>query len=179
MTGEESEFRRALAETAEAAGIPVPDGVVPEEESQPSTELVVLPTGQIINLDDPVSCAEALAACREIEQHVRSVKEACVNALAEEAKRRGENVYELPGGQRVAVKRNYDVEWDHVGLEADLRAAGMPEDRIREIIEEEVSYKVKAVEANKAAKANPEYAEAIARARSEVDKRPSISLPRG
>ena len=171
-------FREALARTAEAEGIDVPAELVPVVEEVTSTELV-LPTGQIINLDDPASCAEALIVVREIESHMKEVKAAIVDRLAEEAKRRGENVFELPDGQRVAVKRNYDVEWDHVGLEADLRAAGMPEERIREIIPEEVSYSVKAVEANKAAKANPEYAKAVASARSEVDKRPSISLPRG
>lgn len=171
-------FRVALAKTAEAEGIEVPAELAVVEEETTSTELV-LPTGQIINLDDPASCAEALTVVREIESHMKEVKAAIVDRLAEEAKRRGENVFELPDGQRVAVKRNYDVEWDHVGLEADLRAAGMPEERIREIIQEEVSYSVKAVEANKAAKANPEYAKAVASARSEVDKRPTISLPRG
>jgi hypothetical protein len=176
-------FRETLAKTAEAEGLEVPDGIVVEghrvlDEEQPSVELI-LPTGELVDLSDPASCAKALIAVREIESHARSIKAAIVDALAEEAKRSGDNVILLPGGDRVVVKRNYDIAWDAEALAEDLREAGMSEERISEIVVEEVSYTVKAVEANKAAKANPEYAKAVASARSEVDKRPTISLPRG
>lgn len=144
-----------------------------------SQALIVLPTGELVDLSDPSSCAKALAAVREIESQVREVKGAIVDSLTEEAKRRGENTIELEDGTRIQVKRNYEVEWDTEMLEQDLLAAGMPEQRIREIVVETVSYTVKAVEANKVAKANPAYAEAIGRARSETERRPTISIPRG
>lgn len=140
---------------------------------------IVLPTGELVDLTDPASCAKALAAVREIESHLKEVRGAIIEAFVEEAKRRGENVIELPDGSRVAVKRNYDIHWDAQKLEDELRAAGMPEERIREIVVEEVTYSVKATEANKAAKANPDYALAVGAARSEVEKRATISLPRG
>jgi hypothetical protein len=143
-----------------------------------STELI-LPTGELVDLSDPASCAHALAAIREMEQHLKEVKGAIVDVFAAERERRGVDEIELPDGTAVKVKRNYEIAWDAEQLEEDLRAAGMPEDRIREIVVEEVSHTVKAVEANKSAKRNAEYAAAIARARTEVEKRPTISLPRG
>ena len=139
---------------------------------------LTLPTGEIVDLADADSCAKALAAVREIEAHVREVKGAIIEALSEEAKRRGENVIELSDGSRVQVKRNYEISWDTEKLENDLMALGMPEERIREIVVQEVTYSVKAVEANKAAKANPEYAKVIESARSETERRPTISIPR-
>lgn len=143
-----------------------------------STELV-LPTGELVDLSNPTSCAHALVAIREMESMLKEVKGAIVDAFAEERRIRGVDEIELEDGTFVKVKRNYDVVWDHVQLEKDLREAGMPEERIREIIVEEVSWTVKTVEANKSAKRNADYAKAIASARSEVDKRPTISLPRG
>lgn len=139
----------------------------------------ILPSGEIVDLSSPDSCAQALARIREMESQLREVKGAIVDRFAEERQLRGVDEIELEDGTVVKVKRNYEIEWDAQQLEAELRAAGMPEDRIREIIVEEVSWTVKAVEANKAAKRNVDYAAAIARARSEVEKRPTISLPRG
>lgn len=169
-------FREALALTAEAEGIEV-EGHRVEIEPAPSLE-ITLPTGELVDLSNPTSCAKALIAVREIEAHVKSVKGAIRDALAEEAKRRGESTIPLEDGTVVAVKRNYDITWDAEQLEEDLREAGMPEERISEIVIETVVRSVKAVEANKAAKMNPAYAEAVARARGEVEKPPTISLPR-
>ena len=116
---------------------------------------------------------------REQEQHLREIKSWITDVFAEEALRRGENVVPLSDGSSVTVKKNYETVWDAEQLEEDLRAAGMPEDRIAQIIVQEVTHTVKAVEANKAKKANPAYAEAIERARSQTEKKPTISLPRG
>jgi hypothetical protein len=55
----------------------------------------------------------------------------------------------------------------------------MTEERIREIVVEEVSYTVKAVEANRAASVNPAYAQAVAEARKEIPQRPSVTVERG
>ena len=55
----------------------------------------------------------------------------------------------------------------------------MSEERIREIVVEEVSYRVAAAEAKKAASVNAAYAEAVAGARKEVPKRPSVTVERG
>lgn len=144
----------------------------------PSTALV-LPTGELVDLSDPASCAHALAAIREMESMLREVKGAIVDVFVEERRVRGVDEIELPNGDVVKVTRKYKIQWDADQLEEDLRAAGMPEERIREVIVEEVTHTVKTVEANKAAKRNADYAQAISRARTEIEERPTISLPRG
>lgn len=157
---------------------PFVDGHVVEVEATPSTELV-LPTGELVALDDPASCAHALARVREMESFLKEAKGAITQALVEEAERRGNNTIECADGSRIQVKRSYDLGWDTEKLEQDLLALGMPEERIREIIVPKVEYVVKAVEANKAAKANPQYAEVIESAKTKTERRPTISLPRG
>lgn len=149
------------------------------ESGDVTSKEIVLPTGELVNLDDPASCAIALARANELMSFLFEVKGAVTQAFVEHAKRLGQNDVPLGDGTSVKVQHNYDLQWDHHALEESLRAAGMPEERISEIIVEEVSYKVKAIEANKAAKANPDYAEAVEAARTKVEKKPTISLPRG
>jgi hypothetical protein len=154
------------------------EGHVVEVEARPSTDLV-LPTGELVMLDDPISCALALTRVREMESFLKEAKGAITQALVEEAERRGNNTIECSDGTQIQVKRSYDLEWDTEKLEQELMALGMPEERIREIIVPKVEYVVKAVEANKAAKANPEYAKVIESAKTKTERRPTISLPRG
>ncbi|HSE45685.1 MAG TPA: hypothetical protein VLA89_10210 [Gemmatimonadales bacterium] len=149
-----------------------------EIEARPAMELV-LPSGELVDLSSPDSRAYALNRIREMESQLKEVKGAIVDAFAEDRERLGVDEIELEDGSVVKVTRRYDIVWDHQQLEDDLRAAGMPEERIREIIVEEVTWTVKATEANKAAKRNADYAKAVKRAREEVEKRPTISLPRG
>ena len=143
-----------------------------------ASQEIVLPTGEIVNLADPASCAIALARANELMSLMAEIKGSVIEAFVEHAKRLGRNDIPLGDGTSVKVTKTYDLQWDHHALEEALRAAGMPEERIGEIIVEEVSYKVKAIEANKAATANPEYAAAVEAARTKVEKRPTISLPR-
>lgn len=167
-------FREALVKTAESEGIEVEGHLVESLAKE-----IVLPTGELVNLNDPESCALALARVNEVLSFLSEVKGAIIESFIEHSKKLGSSEIPLGDGTSVKVTKTYDLQWDHHALEADLRAAGMPEERISEIVVEEISYKVKAIEANKAAKANPEYEKIIEAARTKVEKRPTISLPRG
>lgn len=145
---------------------------------QPSTELI-LPTGEAIDTTTPEGLAYALARVREIDAFAREAKGRLTDMISELARQGGDNTIRLADGSEVKVTRKYEPTWDIEGLEEALLEAGMPETRISEIIETTVVRTVKAVEANKAAKANPEYAEIISAHREDVEKRPTISLPRG
>lgn len=148
------------------------------QELEPRQE-VVLPTGELVDISDPLSCALALPKVRDLISQLYELKGAIDAALAEEALRQGENTFALSDGTRVQVRKNYDTTWDVEQLEDDLRKAGMPEERISQVVVEVVTHTVAAKEANKAAKANPAYAEAIENARSKVEKRPTISVSKG
>lgn len=148
--------------------------------AETGTELVVLPTtGEIISLDDPAACCQALEDIRDLEHRLKTLKTMLTEAVAAESARVGSKTLTLPGGLTATVRSGEKVVWDAQALEADLRALGMPEERIREIVVEEVSYTVQAVEAKRAASANPDYAAAVEAARSTLEGRPSVSIKRG
>jgi hypothetical protein len=146
--------------------------------TQQSAELV-FPTGEVVDTSTPEGLAYALARVREIDAFAREAKGRLTDMISELARQGGDNVIRLEGGLEIKVQRKYEPAWDIEGLEEALLEAGMSEKRISEIIETTVVRTVKAVEANKAAKANPEYAEIIAAHRTDEEKRPTISLPRG
>lgn len=147
--------------------------------SEHSTELVPLPDGQLVNLADPTAVAVAIDDLRNLEARVKEAKSVLVDAIHAYVGDAGKGkTVDLPGGVRVVVKNDKKVLWDAQRLEEELRAAGMSEERIREIVVEEVSWKVAAAEANKAARVNPRYAQAVADARKEIPQRPSIEVKR-
>jgi hypothetical protein len=63
-------------------------------------------------------------------------------------------------------------------LEQKLREAGMPEERISEIVTQTVSYRADAAEAKKAARTNEAYAEALKAASTTAQLNPSVSIRR-
>lgn len=146
--------------------------------SEPSQELAVPGTGEIVDLTDAPACAVALDAIRDFESHIREAKAALTRAIVEEATRQGVRSIELPNGARAEISPAVEVVYDALALAEGLREAGMPEERINELIEETVSYKVKAVEVKKAASANPEYAKVVEDARSEQPKAQYITIRR-
>lgn len=146
---------------------------------EPGTDLVVLPTGEIISLEDTSACAVALDELRQLEERVKRAKETLSAAIEAAKTRAGKgNTLHLPGGVVAVVQSGKKILWDAQQLEEDLREAGMDEERISEIIQEEVSYTVKAAEAKKAATANPEYAKAVTAARREIEGKPYVSVQR-
>lgn len=140
---------------------------------------VALPDGTLVDLRDPAQCAWALLYVRDLESKLKDFKGNFTDALKAESERVGSKTLYLEDGQKVEIKGGSETLWDAQQLEADLRAAGMDEKRIREIVIEEITYTVSAREAGKAARANKVYAEAVERARTVTEKRPSISINRG
>lgn len=142
-------------------------------------EALVLPhSGQVLDLSNAPHCVQALEELRALEMKIKEVKRVLSDAIAAESRRLGSKTIALPGGLKAEVRGGRRVLWDIGKLEGGLRRAGMPEDRIREIIREEVSYSVLAREATRAATANPEYAEIIEAAKTVVDEQPTISVSR-
>ena len=145
--------------------------------TEPGTELI-LPSGEIVALADTAACAVALDELRALEHRIKDLKTALTEAVASESARQGTKTLSLPGGVTVIIRDGEKVMWDAQRLEADLREAGMPEERIRQIVVEEISYTVQAREAKRAAAANPDYAHAVAAARSTLEGRPSVTVKR-
>lgn len=143
-----------------------------------SEELVVPGVGEVVDLSDEVACVQALVAVRDFESQLREAKAALTQAITERARLLGTQSFELPDGRKVALKGGPETAYDAQEIEAGLRALGMPEERIREIVIEEVSYKVSAREAKRAAAANEEYEAVINNAKDTIEKPHYVTVTR-
>lgn len=164
----------------------VPEQVTPAEVGLHASDLMVLEerqiavpgTGELVSTADPMACARALADVREYEGHINEVKGALQDVVIEHGLTRGLHTLRMPDGRRAVITPDHEWQWDAEGLERDLRLAGMPEDRLREIVRETVSYSVVAGEAKRAAAAKPEYAAAVEANRTRVAKKRYVSVKR-
>lgn len=143
-----------------------------------STEVVVPGTGEIVNLDDPLAVARTLDAVRGLERELRSFKGTLTEAIVHASQIAGTKTLHLEGGITAVVKGGDTTVYDAEEIEAALREAGMPEDRIAAVVKVTVSRSVVAVEAKRAAGANPAYAEIIERHSRLEEKPPSITVSR-
>lgn len=148
-------------------------------DPEPGTELILPHSGELVSLTDTAAVCRALDELRDLEIRVRELKAMLTDAVVDESRRQGSKTLHLPGNLHAEVKGGEKVLWDAQQLESDLRDLGMPEERIREIVVEEVSYTVAAAKAKQAARANEDYAAAVESARTVVEVRPSVSVKRG
>lgn len=136
-----------------------------------SEELAIPGTGQVVSLDNEVECAQALSAVRAFESQIREAKNILTSAIVERSQVLGTKTIHLPDGTKAEIRGGPESTYDHMEIEENLRALGMPENRIREIIVEEISYKVSVREAKRAAGANESYASVIENAK-QVNEKP-------
>lgn len=144
----------------------------------PHEEIVVPGVGELVNLSDYQSCATALDGIRDLESKLREIKGLLSSAIQAEATRQGTKTLELADGRKAVLSGGKEVEYDAELLASELEIAGMPEDRIAQIVVPTVSYKVSAVKAKQAAAANPIYADIIESCRREVETPVRVSLRR-
>lgn len=144
-------------------------------EHVPGMELVVPGIGELVALDDPKQVSLALDAVRDLEWKLRAVKTELTRALVHASEVAGSKTLHLEG-VKVTIKSGFETVYDAEQIEIGLREAGMPEDRIRQIVKETVSYKVDANQAKQAAGANPAYAAVIDAHKETREIAPSASI---
>lgn len=147
-------------------------------EQRPGHEIVLPGTGQVVNLEDEVGASLALDALRGFESQIAEAKRTLVEAIAQRSAVLGSKSIRLPDGRTAQVSGGKETIYDSERIERELREAGCPEERIREIVEETVTYRVRAVEAKRAAAANPEYRRIIEDAQREIEKPFTVTLRR-
>jgi len=139
-------------------------------------EVYLIPAvGTVVTLQNASEVARALSDVRDLESQLRDAKRVLTDALVEESRRRGSKTLEL-GRMSAESRGGVDDAAATEKLEQGLLSLGCPDDLLREIVKEEVSYKVDARRASRAATANPEYAAVIKAARTEIEKPHTIVL---
>jgi hypothetical protein len=111
----------------------------------------------------------ALSKIAEMEARIRTLKSAITEYVQEETKRLGTKTLNVPGG-KVVLEGGPEKQVEGHELAQLLADAGMPQERIKEVVHEEVTYKVDRRVLNQMAASNPDYKAAADLVTSEVEK---------
>jgi hypothetical protein len=156
--------------------------------SEPSTDIEIrehetltLPaTGHLVNLHEPREVGVAIQDIQGLERALaeakRTLKSAMVRYWSDSGLRK---TFTIGGGRQAVISGGPRKVYDATAIRDELLAAGMPEERVGQIVVEEISYTVKAVEAKAAAAANEEYAAIITRNTTEYEAPYDVAIRRG
>jgi hypothetical protein len=122
----------------------------------------------------PENAAAIIVAVKSTRRLLTQAVEMATEILVEEARRQGTRTLHV-GGEKIELGPDYEIEWDVTKL-AELKDAGLSEDRYRELVVEVVSFKVNAAVAKQVAGVDPEYARIVEEARRRVPKRVYASV---
>jgi hypothetical protein len=148
---------------------------VSEFESD-STAIVLPASGVLVNLESEKEVAIAFRDLRELKTAISQAERRLKEALLERSHVLATKTFHIEGVGKVELRGSERVEYDAKEVEDGLRALGCPEEVIREIVVETVTYKVDGNRARRAAAANPEYARVIENARTVVETLPSVLI---
>jgi hypothetical protein len=142
-----------------------------------STSLVIHATGEVIDTTSPDDVAQALRRVRDLRASLLDADRELTAWMVEHSKVLATKTMHL-GAATVTVKPDSVTLYDADAIEQGLLDAGMPAGRVQEIVKEEVTVvkKVMAVEAKKAARMNPVYAQVIGQHSTVVAKTPTVTV---
>lgn len=127
-------------------------------------------TGEVVDRNDVDQLAALLEQLRAHQRRVRSFTNEVQEMIVELARVAGTKTIHLQGGRKAVVAGGPEVEWDVPTLMEGLLEAGLPQERLNELVTIEQTYKVNANVAKSIAGSNPDYARVIDEAKSTVDK---------
>ena len=125
-------------------------------------------TGQIIDLREPAEVANALSDVREAKRQLDAIRQLLEDVLRLESSRQGTKTLHLEDGLTAVVSGGNRPEYDLPVLADMLRDAGLPEDRLEQLIVATISYRLDQSVARQLRSANPAYAAALDACRRDV-----------
>lgn len=152
--------------------------VVGDPVEEPGTEIAIMPlTGVMVNLESEREIAIAYKDLRELKDKVLEAERLLKEALRYRSEALGTKTFHIEGVGKVELRGGTRVDWpDPQALEEELREVGCPEDVIREIVVEQITWKVDGNRARRAAGANPVYAEVIEKHKRVTEPLPSVHM---
>lgn len=134
-------------------------------------------SGVLVNLRDEREIAIAYRDLKKLKEQVAEAERILREAMRERSEVLATKTFHIDGVGKVELKGSTRVDFpDPHALEEDLRGVGCPEDVIREIVVETVTWKVDGNRARRAAGANPAYAEVIERHKRTIEPLPSVLI---
>ena len=143
--------------------------------TEPSMELVLPTTGEVLSRDDPSGCARAYYEIRELETKLKLLRAALAEVIMEESIRQGSKTLHFEQGMTAKISTPMEIQWDHEILN-ELLEAGLPPDRFEALIKVDVQYKIDGSIIRELEGANPVYAGIIDRARTRFPRTASVSV---
>jgi hypothetical protein len=140
-------------------------------------EIVIPWTGEIVDLAKPAQVARALGTVRALKRDLDQARAALEDVLRAESERQGTRTLHLDGLTAV-VSGGEKVEYDEQQLVDELRAAGLPEERLADLVVETVTYRVDQRVARSVAASNPKYAAVLDRCRRVVPAAWRVAIKR-
>jgi hypothetical protein len=152
--------------------------MVTEQDPGTGTSVALMPaTGVVVNLEDEREIAIAYRDLRKLKDQVLETERVLREAMRYRSEVLATKTFHIEGVGKVELRGSTRVDWpDPQALEEDLRGVGCPEDVIREIVVETVSWKVDGNRARRAAGANPAYAEVIEKHKRTIEPLPSVLI---
>ena len=117
----------------------------------------------------PENAFHVLTQIAEAEAKLRTLKAAITDYVRDESERLGTKTINVPGGKLV-LEGGPEQQVEGHELRQLLAEAGMPEERIAEVVTEEVTYKVNRRILNQMTASNGDYKAAAELVTSEVEK---------
>lgn len=143
------------------------------------SEALALPgTGVVVDLGNATEVARAYDDLAMLQKKMYEAQRVLAKAFAEQTATLGSKTIDIGRGLKARLSGGPEKHYDAEAIRDELREAGMPEERISQIVQETISYKVKAIEANRAARANPAYASIVERNTTEVERSYRITVGR-
>lgn len=123
--------------------------------------------------------ADVLDALRRLDAEIASLKRLLQGEVGARGEHLGKKSLRLGDGRMLVISGGKETTVDPVKLAAALRRAGMPDERVDEIVTTTVTQKVNLVLAKQAAAANEKYARALKRCSTTREKATSVSIEKG
>ena len=147
------------------------------EVIEPGSALVLPASGVLVNLEDEREIAIAYRDLRELKDKVLEAERILREAMRYRSEVLATKTFHIEGVGKVELRGSTRIDWpDPQALENDLREVGCPEDVIREIVVEQVTWKVDGNRARRAAGANPAYAAVIEKHKRVTEPLPSVHI---
>lgn len=150
---------------------------IDQAENDPGSALVLPASGVVVNLESEREIALAYRDLTKLKNKVLEAERILREALRYRSEVLATKTFHIEGVGKVELRGGTRVDYpDPLALEEELREAGCPEEVIREIVVEQVTWKVDGTRARRAAGANPVYAEIIEKHKRTTEPLPSVHM---
>jgi hypothetical protein len=149
-----------------------------ETVSEPKYPPMVEPvTGVVVDVTHMSAVAESLERLREVKNQINDAIGYLTDAVIAESRNQGTKTLNA-GAVTLELSTGYEIEWDVGMLDRELSAAGLPPERLADVVVPQFTWKVNAAVARQLAAANDTYKTIIEAAQTRIPKPQYVKVKR-